>query len=211
METWLAIATKQPGPPQKQGYGNVKTRVMEGIVGHSMEGSLAAALGELNNPNRQASWTFSNPKAGPLLQHYPLEAITWASGSQQANIKFLAIESEGVAGELLNPNQVKNMQDLMNAITMKWERKATVFEHKEMTAYGSAPTACPSNRYPWTQIIGGLDMTKEEMIAVLRDPNAFPELQGKSLVGFLQVVDNYQRSVDAQALKAAAKVYEEAP
>jgi len=55
------------------------------------------------------------------------------------------------------------------------------------------------------------DMTKEEMIAVLRSQTAFPELGGKSLVEFMQAVDNYGRQVDAQAARAAAKVYEEAP
>ena len=32
-----------------------------------------------------------------------------------------------------------------------------IYEHREMVAYGSAPTACPSNRYPWAQIIAELE------------------------------------------------------
>lgn len=157
-ETWFSFATKRPGPPAKQGYpGNPKRTTIDGICAHSMEGSLTAALGELDNPARQASWTFSNPKSGPLLQHYPIESITWASGSVVANTRFLGVESEGVAGDLLNANQQKNMQDLMRAFpSMKWERKATLWEHREMVQFGSSPTACPSNRYPWPQLVAGL-------------------------------------------------------
>jgi hypothetical protein len=124
-----------------------------------MEGSLTAALGELMNPARQASWTFSNPKSGKLLQHYPIESITWASGSVVANTRFLAIESEGVAGEVLNANQIQNVQDLMAALPLgPWVRKVNAWEHREMVQFGSAPTACPSNRYPWQQIIQEDDM-----------------------------------------------------
>jgi len=36
--------------------------------------------------------------------------------------------------------------------------KATLFEHREMVRYGSAPTACPSGRIPWDRIIGGINM-----------------------------------------------------
>ena len=210
-ETWLPFATKKPGPPQKAGYGALQKRVVQGFVGHSMEGSLAAALGELMNPNRQASWTLSNPKVGPLLQHYPLEAITWASGSQEANRRFLAMESEGVAGELLNPNQIANVQAVLNAIPLVWERKVTLWEHKEMVAFGSAPTACPSNRYPWAQILAGLedDVTKQECIdamkEVLTDPAAFGELQGKSVIQQLQASDNWILTQIGAALDKAAE------
>lgn len=31
--------------------------------------------------------------------------------------------------------------------------KATLFEHNEMTRFGSRPTACPSDRIPWSTII----------------------------------------------------------
>ena len=35
--------------------------------------------------------------------------------------------------------------------------KATLFEHHEMTAYGASPTACPSGRIPWAEIIPALE------------------------------------------------------
>jgi len=84
-------ATWTPGPAGKQGYAGTNVRTGEGAVLHSMEGSLEAALGELNRPERQASWHFSNPKAGPLLQHYETEAVAWHAGGA-ANRLYIGIE-----------------------------------------------------------------------------------------------------------------------
>src|SRR2546427_10675753 len=35
--------------------------------------------------------------------------------------------------------------------------KATLFEHNQMTRYGASPTACPSGRIPWAEIIPALE------------------------------------------------------
>jgi hypothetical protein len=160
-ESWLPACVRRDGPGQKQGYGHIPSRSLgeiEGICAHSMEGSLAAALGELDNPARLASWTFSNPRAGNALQHYPLESVTWGSGSPEANRRFVSIEHEGWAGEPLTENQITNLVMLTRTLTAEPRSRTTnLREHNEMTAYGAQPTACPSGRIPWAEIIAELE------------------------------------------------------
>lgn len=179
-KTWYPKATQRDGPASKQGYGSHPQRALGeigGIVGHSMEGSLSAALGELDKLDRRASWAFSNPKVGPMLQHYPLESVVWTNGSLESNVKFIGIEHEGVAGELINENQRQNLAGLLAWLLTvlpnvhAWTRNVTVWEHREMTAFGSDPTACPSNRIPWAQVLGLIeedDMDADEKKAFRR-------------------------------------------
>lgn len=177
-DTWFPKATRRDGPPVKTGYFGIPSRPLDqikGLVGHSMEGPLSAAIGELENLNRQASWPFSNPKVGPLIEHYSLEKICWTNGSVQSNVMFVGVEHEGVAGELINLNQRQNLADLLLWLNQTcpnikgWERGRSLFEHREMTAYGSAATACPSNRIPWAQVLG---LIKQEVDMILvKTPN----------------------------------------
>ena len=109
---WAAFAVRLDGPSDKHGYGGDERALREGAVYHSMEGSLSSALRELAKPARRASWTFSNPKQGQLIQHYPVGWHAWAQGSRPANEKFVACENEGVAGEPLNENQIGNLVEL---------------------------------------------------------------------------------------------------
>src|SRR3990172_9588403 len=161
---WLPGATRRDAPASKHGYGGVpEPQAKQGVVFHSMEGSLAAALGELDKLSRQASWTFSNPKSGPMLQHYPLGFHTWASGSDIANVRFTSIEHEGVAGEPLTPSQVANDIALLKWMGLDWKRPAnpsdltaTLYEHRECVRFGSASTACPSGRIPWAVLLSRL-------------------------------------------------------
>jgi len=165
MLDWLPGATRRDAPASKHGYGGVpEPQAKQGIVFHSMEGSLAAALGELDKLSRQASWTFSNPKSGPMLQHYPLGFHTWASGSDIANVRFTSIEHEGVAGEPLTPSQVANDIALLKWMGLDWKRPAnpsdltaTLYEHRECVRFGSASTACPSGRILWPTILAAME------------------------------------------------------
>ncbi|KKK70176.1 hypothetical protein LCGC14_2926650, partial [marine sediment metagenome] len=61
--TWLSFCGRRPGPSWKQGYGTGDRTLaqIEGVVDHSMEGSLAGAYGVLDGAE-QSSWTFSLPK-----------------------------------------------------------------------------------------------------------------------------------------------------
>ena len=160
--TRIPGTTWRPGPPQKAGYPTKQSRTLaeiQGEIKHSMEGSLAAALGELDNPARQASWTLSVPLTGAPLQHYELEAVTWHGGSQNANVKYIGIEHEGKAGTPLNAHQTAVTTELSRQIRLLCpavaanppQRQVNLWEHRELSS-----TACPSNRIPWDTIIAGL-------------------------------------------------------
>lgn len=150
---WISWAIRKDGPPEKM---YPERNLSFGLVAHSVEGSLAAAFGELMNPDRQASWHFTNAVNGEFYQHYPVTASCWASGNKTANTRFWAVESEGKAGTPLNAAQVSNMMGLCDEFesftTLKAQRvePRTIFEHREVATTWSpnaGPTACPSGRY----------------------------------------------------------------
>ena len=155
---WMASAVRLDGPGHKTGYGGDERALREGLVYHSMEGSLSVALRMLANPASQKSWNFSNPKQGRLIQHYPVGKHAWGAGSKDANEKFVSCENEGVAGEPLTQSQIDNLVELTVWLytTQEWTtltRRITLWEHKELQRFGSRATACPSNRIPWSIII----------------------------------------------------------
>ena len=159
---WMASAVRLDGPAFKTGYGGDERALREGAVYHSMDGSLSYALEMLANPALAKSWTFSNPKQGQLIQHYPVGKHAWAAGSQDANEKFGSCESEGggpgIESEPLTRNQIGNLVELTVWLytTQEWAtltRRITMWEHKEMQRFGSRATACPSDRIPWGIII----------------------------------------------------------
>lgn len=154
-------AIYRPGPPSKVGYGAVKTSRKEGVVAHSMGGSLAAALAELDRPDREASWHFSIARGGEIYQHYPVEAVCWGAGSLEANRRFVSVEHEGWAGERLTPQQVEALARVIvwcgeRFGWAEYQRQVTLWEHREMTRFGSPPTACPSGRIPWPEVLAAV-------------------------------------------------------
>jgi hypothetical protein len=76
-------------------------------------------------PNAAASVMFANPKAGPLIQYYPVTASTWTSGNRKANTTLRGVESEGRVGEPLSGNQVQNMLRLAREFGAHTGRPAT--------------------------------------------------------------------------------------
>lgn len=159
-------------PTDKHGYGNDDNCLGLGIVAHSMEGSLRAAFGELDRPDRQASWHFSVAKNGDVYQHIETENISYASGSYEANRRFWSIEHEGRAGEPLEPPQRVSTTGLMGwLLGIKGSapvRGTTLREHREMVEFGAAATACPSGRIPWNEIIPAL-RTEDWLMALTDD------------------------------------------
>jgi hypothetical protein len=170
MSTWLPFAIKIPGPGWKQGYGDVAERELsfiEGEVKHSAEGSMGALLGEIQHPTRQASWHFSIDKDGTIVQHYPLEAITWHCGlpgdrsfdtSIVGNITLVGEEHAGVRGETIVGAQQAASRMITDAIHDLCPRVAsrglrlrdTLWEHN----WVSPVTSCPSGRMDWAAFIG---------------------------------------------------------
>ena len=159
---WLSFCARRPGPGWKTGYGTGDRTLaqIEGVVDHSMEGSMAGAYSVLDGP-RQSSWTFSIPKVGEPVQHYPLEKITWHCGlpgdrrtdtSLIGNLTLVGKEHEGVAGEPWTENQIF------------WSAKIDVALRHLCPTFGANPptlrknmwahrwlsaTSCPSGRNPW--------------------------------------------------------------
>jgi N-acetyl-anhydromuramyl-L-alanine amidase AmpD len=122
---------------------------------------LAGALSVLDGP-RQASWHFFISKVGNVYQHVDTNNIAWTNGGFDANRLFWGIECEGVEGEPLTEPQ---FDALLGVVRWLWDthqvgafvRQETLWEHREMTQFGSAPTSCPSGRIPWERLISSLE------------------------------------------------------
>ena len=154
----------------KHGYPSTDTHANEGVVIHSAEGSLAAALGVIDGP-REASWHFFVCKDGKVYQFIDSTNIAWTNGSFESNRRFWGIENEGIKGEALTEPQYAALKDLVKWLFVgPYIRGQTLWEHREMTAYGSLPTACPSGRIPWARLIAALEeeeMTDLEFMQIL--------------------------------------------
>lgn len=187
---WFPKAAREPGHPQAHGYsGHQEPGPKDGLVYHSAEGSIAVMRRIIRAPG-EPSWTISNPKVGRPIQHYPRGTHIWANGSQGANVRFDACESEGMAGEPLNQNQTQNLIDLARWYKKEegwhsFSRLITAWEHCEMTRFGAPPTACPSGRIPWDIIIPALeeDMTDTEVRTWLAVEALFLKAAGYAAVG----------------------------
>ena len=164
VDGWSSLATRHNGLTDKK-YSTSNAGL--GICCHSIEGSIAGALSRFDStakdargrytPSAAASCMWLNPKVGRLIQCYPVTASTWTSGNFKANTELWAVESEGVAGELLNANQVANMLTLRDEwqaykgqLLTRESVARTLHEHREVWNWESpnaGPTACPSGRY----------------------------------------------------------------
>ena len=167
--TWVSWAIKYPGPEGKQ-YPVANRQL--GFVCHSAEAGLASLLATLSKADRQASWHFSLSKSGVLYQHYPLTASCWASGSFEANTRYVAMEAEGFAGEPLTEAQAATAVKLWMELGYT-ERGVSLWEHNEVATRWSpnaGPTACPSNRYDnaYVALEETQVMTPEEVEAIVR-------------------------------------------
>lgn len=156
---WHPRAWVVLGPEWKTGYVGLTVRDKPGIVGHSMEGPMCAALAVLKSVH-PSSWPFSNPKLPGFYQHYAVPRVAWHGGSRDAN-RFSGIEHEGVAGEPLTGAQIEDDIDIILWLSQNdvapwpgFDRGigGTLIEHCECVAFGSPPTVCPSGRIPWQVI-----------------------------------------------------------
>ncbi len=165
MKLWYPGAVQLPGPFWKQGYNGVYVRQHKGCLYHSMEGLWQSAYARLMS-TAKVSWTLSLTYDGIWLQHYPLNSVLWHGSCTFAGMK-VAVEVEGRAGEPLTSIQVLRLAEFTAWIAdeEQWEvieRRVTLWEHREMVEYGGDPTACPSGRIPWTEVIQ-LAMTIQEL------------------------------------------------
>ncbi|KKN34514.1 hypothetical protein LCGC14_0793090 [marine sediment metagenome] len=177
--TWLSFCARRPGPEWKTGYGTGDRTLaqIEGVVDHSMEGTLAGAYTVLDGPE-QSSWTFSLPKVGEPVQHYSLQKIPWHAGlpgdrkqdtSLIGNLTLAGKEHEGKAGEPWTANQVY------------WSAKIDVAVRALCPAFGANPptlrrnmwehrwlsaTSCPSGRNPWNAKFALINEWEDDMLTL---------------------------------------------
>ena len=171
---WHPDAWIVQGPGWKSGYADIPQRDWRGGVFHSMEGPMTVGLLVLLGA-APLSWHFSVPKYGEsFYQHYPIYKATWANGGPGANRRFFSIEHEGYAGEPLTEHQIECDVAIitwaMDNDVRPWPcfaREDTLFEHSEMVRFGSSPTACPSGRIPWQEVIN-MSMLFQELKARVR-------------------------------------------
>lgn len=176
MIEWYPKAARFDGPPAKHGYNGIYIRQHKGAIYHSMEGRWQDALSRLMSSDK-VSWHLSLTYEGLWFQHYALSDVLWHGGCTFAGM-LAAIECEGRVGEPLTRAQVRELAEFTawQAENEDWpsiERHVTLFEHREMAAYGAAPTACPSGRIPWEEVIkmATIDTEARRQIAVVNLAN----------------------------------------
>ncbi len=159
--TWLSFCARRPGPEWKQGYGTGDRTLaqIEGVVDHSMEGTMAGAYSVLDGP-RQSSWTFSIPKVGEPVQHYPLEKIPWHCGlpgdrrtdtSLIGNLTLGGKEHEGRAGEPWTENQIwwsAKIDVAMRVLCPQYGKNPPTLRLNTWWHTWLSATSCPSGRNP---------------------------------------------------------------
>lgn len=170
---WFSWAIRDEGPSNKTNPG---TNTIRGVVPHSAEGYWPHLQDLLHSQARRASWFGSNLKDGRFFQHYSIYARTWTSGAGYPNNNFVAWENEGVAGEGFTEGQIANCVRIIEELSALkgWEPVrpvkpgdlgATLYEHNECVRWGAEPTACPSGRVPWYEILRRLN-EEDDMAAI---------------------------------------------
>ena len=183
---WFDFATRMPGPPLKR---YAQQNAIKGYVAHSAVGSTQGVIDVVFGP-AQKSVHGTIDYQGNVIQFYSIHDSCWASGNEYVNTHFVAFENEGgrtgpndefiegVTNELLTIPQIHiNAQIIIQLALAGWwlwppvrpvspfDLKATLWEHRELTRFGVAPTACPSNRIPWSLIMESVqDSSAQDLI-----------------------------------------------
>lgn len=177
---WFDWMERRPGPADKvnSNWNNVRL-----YIPHSAVGYYGGWQSRLFSQDRRSDGLYTAYAAasvhgwinydGTCIQHYSIFSSCWASGSLWPNNNGISFENEGgysPENEPLTVEQVlANVRILVDLAAWKnegldyWRRptsvgdlNATLYEHRECTRWGSAPTACPSNRIPWDEILNQL-------------------------------------------------------
>lgn len=193
---WFQWAVRDPGPADKKYSEPCRS---EGVVFHSAVGYYGGWRSRLDSTARLPNGRYTDYAAasvtgwiaydGTLMQHYPISVSCWASGNREANTRFNAFECEGgyePVNEPLREAQIVTATRIVRELKEHkgWSRMqrlsfgvpaAAVFalgEHQEcVTLWGGSPTACPSSRIPWAEIIRRLreDTVTPEQMAELKE------------------------------------------
>lgn len=159
---WFDFAERMPGPADKIWPD---ANLNQGVVFHSAVGSLQGVINIVLGPtSNYRSVTGVIGYDGRFVQFYPVTASPWANGSHDTNRRFLGFEHEGgvdtpatVSEPLTDAQVAVDVRILKDLAAYKgvgvdyWKRPSTLVEHREIF-----PTACPSGRIRWDDILAGL-------------------------------------------------------
>lgn len=151
-----------------------------GEVKHDSTGPLSATLGVLDN-HPINSWHFTVDLE--VYQHYPVDANCWHGNDTdpdqdvRANIELVGVEHTRVNGQMaLHPRQLELTGQLSKWLMETRGRPlayrfpgygppaSNAWELCEHNEVGNTPTACPSGRIPWDEILRRLSMPERDWI-----------------------------------------------
>lgn len=175
-------AVKDPGPDNKK-WGDVNS--LEAVFFHSAVGTYGGTINRVMGPD-EISVTGVVDFDGKLCQFYSVTDSPWANGSHDWNKRALGIEFAGGYNgdghwekEPITDKQVetavrilRDLSDFKKVPYSYWQRPSTLKEHREVY-----PTACPSNRIRWTDILNQLNPVVVRNF-LWGDENAGMELRG---------------------------------
>lgn len=161
---WFNWGVRMPGPEDKLW----EDHPFEGVTFHSAVGSAQSTINVvMGPPSNNRSVTGLIHYDGTLTQFYSVHRSPWANGNKQANLRYKGFEFEG--GGYWPGTNIPNfsepwtekqkvagariLTDMLIANHLPLVRKETLREHNEFF-----PTACPSGRVPWVQLV---DMATE--------------------------------------------------
>ena len=84
------------------------------VVIHIESGTESGTQAWFNNPSAQVSAHFGNPKVGPMQQFVDTDEMAYHCA--EFNPSSIGIENEGLSGEILTANQLKNLRNVLNWI-----------------------------------------------------------------------------------------------
>lgn len=176
MELWCPFAVRRDGPAWKVGYSPPlgMTAPKRGEIKHSAEGGWAGLYSVLDG-TRPASWHFT-VGYDRIEQHYPLNVNTWHGNDTddddaiKANLDTVGVEHLGKAGEPLDAYQLDATVRLSAWMAQQFgfsrfdrfpvqDGVWTLAEHRQL---GNTPTACPSDRIPWDEVLRRLQLPPQQ-------------------------------------------------
>lgn len=198
---WFDWAIRRPipnnpatGRPWKtnEGVNTAMIFLPHSAVGDDFNGWWRGIQGGIYFPTQL--W-FNKRREDGAFQLYPIFSQCWASGSAYPNNNGIAAENQGGAdtpatvNELLTDFQVecvaracRDIADFKGRDYSYWTRPAnatdqaaTLYEHRECKRFGSPPTACPSERIRWADILrlinaGGSGEEDDDEMYVVEKP-----------------------------------------
>jgi len=229
---WLTWAERWPNPGfasrKVDGWHNTGRMYLP----HSAVGYWGGFKGRLmdrpeTDPTARASVHGWIPYEDNVIQILPFTAECWSSGSPYPNRNGIAFETEGgykPENEPLTETQIEHHVHIIRDLAewKQWaprrpvngvDKTATLYEHRECTRFGSLPTACPSDRIPWAEILRRLQGGEDDMATIISRPGTnFPQnylVVGKAME-FLESREQRELAAEAYGISAEPRAVSQA-